>query len=252
VKKLIAFFCLLTFCCVCFSQASKASTINDDNVNLRSFPSIKSSFVLLKLSKNAEISLWAKTRENDDIGLDKFPWYYVSTKDGNHGWVYGKYVSEGENKNYQIISINKMYRNMYADQLIQKLLGNDVNAIFDIKQLENYKRFAIKDTSFWQMKESGFVKYAAYETDFGTLTIYLNERTGKWKYAGISISKENVSDYFLYGISLKEWTERVGSDYSIKDNKIEYDENEEYDKYVYYVNMNNDKIVSYEIWKYFD
>ena len=252
MKKSILFFFIFSICFTCFAQTKGRSFINDDNVNLRSFPSIKDSSVLLKLYSKTNISIDAKTIEMDNIDSDKFPWYYISTDDGNSGWVYGKYVTEGEKENYQIFSIKKMYRNLYADLLIRKLLGNEMNETFDIKQLSKFTLISIRDTTFWQMEESGFTKYAIYATDYGTLTIYLNEKEGIWKYAGVSISKKNISDYFEYGISLKEWTERVGSDYSLRNNRIEYDENEEYDKYVYYVNIMNDKIISYEIWKYFD
>ena len=73
------------------------SFINDDNVNVRAFPSIKAE-VLTKLNKNSKVVITGTSKEIDEI--DNFIGNWLNIRIGDHwesgGWVFSKYVENGQ------------------------------------------------------------------------------------------------------------------------------------------------------------
>jgi hypothetical protein len=72
------------------------STINDDNINVRAYPSQKAD-VLFKVNKGTKILVTGTSREIDDIDGYRGNWLNIRVENqwGDNGWVFSKYVKNG-------------------------------------------------------------------------------------------------------------------------------------------------------------
>jgi hypothetical protein len=70
--------------------------INDDNVNVRSYPSLKAD-ILFKVNKNTKIVITGVSKEIDDIDNYIGNWLNIRIENhwGDEGWVFSKYVESG-------------------------------------------------------------------------------------------------------------------------------------------------------------
>jgi hypothetical protein len=70
--------------------------INDDNVNVRSYPSLNAD-VLFKLDKNTKIVITGVSREIDDIYNYIGNWLNIRIENqwGDEGWIFSKYAENG-------------------------------------------------------------------------------------------------------------------------------------------------------------
>jgi hypothetical protein len=71
--------------------------VNDDNVRIRTLPSIKYSKIITKLDKGTPIRVVGELDETETIDGEEYRWLRVFLSNGSEGWVYGKYISFSEN-----------------------------------------------------------------------------------------------------------------------------------------------------------
>lgn len=229
------------------------SQINDSNVNLRDFPSLKDSKIIMTLAKSQKVTVTARTIEKDKIGMAEDNWYYVGVYGTQeNGWVFGQFLSSPGDVKYEEISRMRLWRNIYADGLFKSLLGGDIYGTYGAVKLSKYKLTASRDTSFWQMKESGFTKLQTYATSFGEISVFFNPSNNTWRFRQIVISKANISDKFRIGVTVNQTKNIIGSDFDLKDKKLTYAEDSYWDKYVYEATVQADVIVDFSLARYFD
>jgi hypothetical protein len=235
----------------CFSDG--VSFINDSDVNLRDFPSIEGSRVISKLNKGQEVIVNAKTIEKDKIGSSEMNWFYVGpVGTQSSGWVFGQFLTVDQSFRIEEISRMRLWRNIFADALFKSLLGGDVTDKFDESRLLGYELLESRDTSFWQMKESGFTKLRTYQTDFGELSLFFNESDHTWMFRQIVISRKNISDKFRIGVTTEEMTKIIGYDFEQSNSSVTYAEDSSWDKYVYEAAVKDGKISKFMLARYFD
>jgi hypothetical protein len=227
--------------------------INDNNVNVRDYPSVLTGKVICKINKDTKVNIHCQTNIPDTINGKTNYWFQVETTDGKiNGWVFGDFISLGKD-NYIIKVVKEnILRIKYANELLRTLYNGDGLTTYNIKLLQNYKLKDSKTTTFWQMKESGFTQLNTYETEFGELIAFVNTQKSIWRFNGLKIEKKNISDFFKINVNISYYESSVGKDFKTTKDKIEYDLSEYDDAFVYCATIKDDNVVSFELWKYFD
>ena len=65
--------------------------VNDDNVRVRTYPSIEHSKIITKYSTGKKVNVLEKTvNEKNEL------WYQIKVDDGQWGWMFGEYISFSE------------------------------------------------------------------------------------------------------------------------------------------------------------
>jgi hypothetical protein len=67
--------------------------VNDDNVRVRTLPSLKYSEVIAKLNEGSRIRVAGESDETETVDGEAYRWFRVLLSDGRDGWIYGKYIS---------------------------------------------------------------------------------------------------------------------------------------------------------------
>ena len=251
MKKTIASLMLILFSFSTFAIGK--AIINDNKVNIRDFPSIERGKVIFQATKGSEAYIYSALIESEKIGGDNNRWYYVGISGTQiNGWVWGKYLSQVESNSIYRITIKRLYRNDYGDELIKSLFGGKIGDQYDLVKLSKYKIIDSKDTSFWQMKESGFTKLNTYETEYGNLYAFVNLVSQRWIFNKVVIVKNGYFKQVELGQDVDGLAKILGNDFETTNNEISYSENEEWDSYVYKVQIVDGKIKELEIAKYWD
>jgi hypothetical protein len=249
-----------------FSQINpdidKWPIISDDNVNIREYPDIIKGAVNFKLYKNQKIHIIYRTNSMKKVnGFNNF-WYYISVIDGKYkgysGWVYGEYIEFKDNYDeeywnttlFKIKPIDEIIanRNIIAKKVINKLLGEeDDSGCYSGKLLDQYRLINQQVSFLWYMSESDFNNLNTYSTNYGYVMGFVNERLEKWQFFLLTIrDKMDIPEIFL-GMTIKQVESIFGTDYKINGSRLEYEVNDYFDFYIWKLEIENNKVISFTI-----
>ena len=248
MKKL---YFVIIICFLGLLYANENGVIIDNNVNCRNFPSIENSQVILKLSSNQKIYVYAKLLESEIINGKENNWYYIGVIGTQiNGWVFGEFINIESSKDIYTISIQRLNRNKYGSDLIKKVFGGSINDPYSTQKLKAYQLVSTKETSFWQMKDSGFKSLNTYATDFGKIKVFVNSETNQFRINSIVIESNSISERLKINITLDQLSQLIGKDYQFIEDKIEYPQDDFWDSFVYEVEIENDKVIRITVSKY--
>lgn len=244
---LVIFFTVITT--VVYSQ----NIINDNNVNVRDYPSVSQGKLVGQLNTNQKVSVYYKTKSMDTINGKTNYWYKIETVDKKiTGWIFGDFIKLGKD-NYIIEVVKEnILRIQNANELLNKLFHGDGLTAYNLDLIKNYKVKESQLTSFWQMNESGYTQLNTYDTEYGELIAFVNIKENTWRFEGLKITKNNISEFFKINVDLKYYQSTVGNDFKINKDKIEYELSDYDDSFVYQANKVGDTVISFELWKFFD
>ena len=125
------------------------SIIDDDNVNVRAYPSQKAD-VLFKVNKDTKILVTGTSREIDDIDGYKGNWLNIRVENqyGNNGWVFSKYVKNGRitTSELEIIEMSPVIEENRSPKLRATYKVNGINTNFILyphkEENQNFYSFA--------------------------------------------------------------------------------------------------------------
>jgi hypothetical protein len=240
--------------------------VNDDNVNIRDYPDLRSGTVKFKVHKDQKIIIRYKTIDKKEINGTSNYWYYVTIfeRDYQHqnGWIYGEYISfiEGFDEDYWNSSIFEIkpideriaYKNIVADRIINRLFGKSLSfSLYNIELL-NGKDLINQQASFlWYMRESKYDFLNTYHVEYGYVMGFVNEIEKKWYFYMLVMDKLLEGIEIFPGMNMTEVTKIFGNDYSITDDTINYNFNEDFDSYFWSFKIENSKVVSFSIRRYY-
>ena len=74
-----------------YDELARYPYVNDDNVRVRTYPSIEHSKIITKYSTGKKVNVLEKTvNEKNEL------WYQIKVDDGQWGWMFGEYISFSE------------------------------------------------------------------------------------------------------------------------------------------------------------
>ncbi|MDR2718871.1 MAG: SH3 domain-containing protein [Treponema sp.] len=117
------------------------SFINDDNVNVRSYPSLNAD-ILFKVNKNTKIVITGVSKEIDDIDNYTGNWLNIKIENpwGDGGWVFSKYIKNGLITASEIKIIALLPKEEHRGQGLigsQKINGIERQIILSPHKMEN-------------------------------------------------------------------------------------------------------------------
>jgi len=262
---LISYLLFISFILYANEYSDKWPFINDNNVNCRDFPDQKIGKINFQGNKGQSIVIQYKTTEKYMInGYENF-WYYVSIFDGvfqnNKCWIFGKYISYKDsfdevfwdNTIFKIKKIDQkdVYKNILAKQIFKYLDLDTPNNKSDAIILKKFKKTDNQKSNLWYMLESGYIDANTYRTDIGYLLVYYNEKENLYKFLDLLIDK-NIPDFPLkIGSTISEIESIIGNNYTLKDNIMEFNFNEDFDTLYWTIDLKNNKLEKIDIeWAY--
>ncbi len=207
--------------------------INADSVKMHKYPFNSDNKIVCKLPQGQKINITRKTIETDTAGNEKWPWYWVTPRNGEcmnyNGWVYGKYISFVDDFNDSFWKLDafsriRYNRSIYAENLIKDIFGEDDHPKegYSIKLLEGSALIDTRPSYIWYMRDSGFTKVNTYKTYFGKLVAFVNEEDNKWDLIEIRIDKNIGSGAIKIGMRIDDLVKIFGDDYVVENDLLRY------------------------------
>lgn len=119
MKKFLVFFCFLITLTVLYAE--DFGVVIDDNVRIRTAPSLKYSAVIEKANRGAKFRVLGRTEEVYNIDGHNEPWYKIDYSDEQDGWIYGGYFAPSSSAEeitvepYYKLMIEQLWGELYRD-----------------------------------------------------------------------------------------------------------------------------------------
>ena len=228
------------------------SYIIDNRVNVRDFPSLLNSKIITQVQKDQQVIVNAKIIENDTINGVVDNWYLVGIIGSQtSGWIFGQFLVVDKKHNVENISIMRLYRNEYGSLLINELFNESKENQYSADLLSNYELIESRETTFWQMRDTGFKFLNRYKTEFGEISVFYNPDIKKWIFRQLIIENINISPYFKIGITIVDLESLIGKDYTSEGDIISYYQDIYWDAFVYEAEVSNGKVIRFILSNYF-
>lgn len=139
-----------------FYAESDLGVVLDDNVRIRTAPSLKYSSVIANANKGEKFMVRMRTEETYNIDGHNEPWYQIDYSSGRYGWIYGGYFNPPSEEickeSYYQIMISVLWGEMYADTMKESDVDGSFKRVLYGRTPDSHKAWKFGSSDYYHYK----------------------------------------------------------------------------------------------------